>query len=443
MFVARGLELSCQWYFSSCIAGTRWDSSVKYLGDGVNNRQRCRVAVTGMGVISPIGNSVEAFWEGLRAGRSGAGPITLFDPASLPTRIAMEVKWDGPIRRDRKISFALEAARQAYLAATACGTTPSGTGGLSLGLGLELFSMPDMLAYLQSGGRIPESRSERMSFVQTPSDLCAHLLSRQFNLSEPPHVHVSACAAGTDAIGTAFRLIASGQRNWLLAGGSDSMINPLGVAGFCRIQAMTTANVEPERASRPFDRQRSGFVLGEGAGMLLLEPLELANERGATVHAEIVGYGSALDAYGISEPHPEGQGAFLAMWRALEAAGVNAAEVDCINAHGTATPKNDPIETLAIKRLLGKHAYQVPICATKSMIGHLISAAGAVEAITAIRCMQEGWVHPTINLEDPDPDCDLDYVPLAGRLHRQQYVLSNSFGFGGMNASLLMKAINA
>jgi len=400
---------------------------------------RRRVAVTGMGVVTPIGNTVDAFRESLLDGVSGVGPITLFDPSSLPTRIAAEVKWDGPILRDRKITFALEAARQALDASG----RPRGDGGLSLGIGLELFSMDDLAAMHRPGFLPPASRKDRLSFLQTPSDLCVPLLSRRHDLRRPPLTHVSACAAGTDAIGAAFRRVADGRADWMVAGGTDSMINPLGVGGFCRIGATTTANEEPARASRPFDRRRDGFVLGEGAGMLVLEPLEAARARGATVYAEVAGYGCSFDAHGISEPHPEGRGAWQAMARALDDAGLPPSAVDVVNAHGTSTPKNDPVETAALKRLLGGRAKDVPVCATKSMIGHLISAAGAVEAVAAVACMRAGKVHPTINLDEPDPACDLDYVPRRARPHAQKVVLSNSFGFGGQNASIVLRSPDA
>jgi len=400
---------------------------------------RRRVAVTGMGVICPIGNSPDEFRENLLLGVSGVGPVTLFDPASLPTRIAAEVKWRGPILRDRKITFALEAAEQAL----GPSGRPRGEGGISLGIGLEMFSMDDLAACRRPGFALPSSRQDRMSFLQTPSDLCVQLISKRYGLTRPPLTHVSACAAGTDAIGAAFRMVADGRRAWMLAGGTDSMINPLGVGGFCRIGATTTSNSEPERASRPFDRRRDGFVLGEGAGVLVLEGLEEARARGARVYAEIAGYGNSFDAHGISEPHPEGRGAYQAMERALKDADVPPMAIDCINAHGTSTPKNDPVETMAIKRLLGARAKDVPVCATKSMIGHLISAAGAVEAIAAILCMNAGWVHPTINLDEPDPACDLDYVSHHARRQGQRCVLSNSFGFGGQNASILLRAADA
>ncbi len=398
---------------------------------------RQRVAITGVGVISPTGCTPEALRVHLLAGVSGVGPISVFDPASFRTRIAAEVKDQLPGNlRDRKITFACEAATRAINDA---GKHEDPGGGLSLGLGLELFSMEDLAASRRSDFTPPQSPRERLTFLQTPSDLCVHLISRTFGLRQPPRTHVSACAAGTDAIGSAFRLVRSGRWRWALAGGTDSMINPLGLAGFCKIGATSTRNDEPHRASRPFDANRDGFVLGEGAAILVLERLDDALARGATIHAEIVGYGNSLDAHGISEPHPEGRGALQAMSRAVADAGLTPDVIDCINAHGSATPKNDAVETLAIKRLLGDRARRVPVVSTKSMIGHLIAAAGAVEAVAAILCMQAGMVHPTINLDEPDPACDLDYVPHTARPHEQRYVLSNSFGFGGQNASILLR----
>ncbi len=398
-----------------------------------------RVVVTGMGVVTPIGNSVQEFARSLLAGVSGVRRITLFDPAQLPTRIAAEVFWDGPILRDRKITFGLEAARQAM----AESGRPAGRGGVSLGIGLELFSMDDLAASRAPGFVPSRDPRDRLSFLQTPSDLCVHLIASRYDLTLAPLTHVSACAAGADAVGAAYRRIATGRADWMVAGGADSMINPLGVGGFCRIGATTVSNDAPERASRPFDRNRDGFVLGEGAAILVLETLESARKRGAPVRAEILGYGNSFDAHGISEPHPEGRGAWQAMSAALRDAGLSADRVDAVNAHGTSTPKNDPVETLALRRLLGARADAVPVCATKSMIGHLISAAGAVEAVAAIACMEAGTVHPTLNLDHPDPQCDLDYVPHRARPHPQKVVLSNSFGFGGQNAALVLGAADA
>ena len=404
---------------------------------------RHRVVVTGMGVVSPISCNVTEFGDALRAGRSGVGPITLFDPAQLRTRIAAEVKQGAGEFRDRKITFALDAAQQAWLGATACGSQLGGDqpqdAAVSLGMGLELFSMNDLAAMRQPGFHLPTERMDRLTFLQTPSDLCLHLLSYRYDLHRPPTLHTSACASGTDAIGQAFHMVHSGRRRWMLAGGTDSMINPMGVGGFCKISATSTANDDPTKASRPFDRRRDGFVLGEGAGILVLERLDDARQRGAMIHAEIVGFGNSFDAHGISEPHFEGRGAWQAMSRAIADAEIGPERIDAVNAHGSSTPKNDVMETLALKRLLGDRAKQVPVVSTKSMIGHLIAAAGAVEAIAAILGMAGGWVHSTINLEDPDPACDLDYVPREAREHDQEYVLSNSFGFGGQNAALVLR----
>jgi 3-oxoacyl-[acyl-carrier-protein] synthase II len=399
---------------------------------------RYRVVVTGMGVVSPIGCTLGEFRDNLLAGLSGAGPIRQFDPGELPTRIAAEVKQPmGDPFRDRKIGFALEAARQAMEASGGKRAGPLAS--LSLGLGLELFSMPDLVASRQSGFRPHESAWDRLTFLQTPSDLCIAMICHSHGLMKPPLTHTSACAAGTDAIGTAFREVRSGRRSWMLAGGTDSMINPMGVGGFCKIGATTQRNDAPQKASRPFDRNRDGFLLGEGAAILVLERLDDARARGAKIHAEVVGYGCSFDAHGISEPHPEGRGALQAMSRALSDAGVSPDRIDAVNAHGSSTPKNDVMETLALKRLLGDRARRVPVVSTKSMIGHLIAAAGAVEAVAAILCMEAGMIHPTINLDEPDPLCDLDYVPGQARRCEQRYVLSNSFGFGGQNAALVLR----
>jgi len=397
-----------------------------------------RVVVTGMGVVCPLGTDVDAFADALLAGRSAVGPITHFDATGLTTRIGAEVRavLDSPLG-DRKIGFALAAARAAVSDA---GGAPDGPGGIAMGVGLELLSMPDLVAR-RAGAPLPIEREQRLAFMQTPSDLSVHLIACEHGLTVPPRIHVSACAAGTDAIGDAFRAVRSGRARWMLAGGTDSMLNPLGVAGFCALKATSTRNDEPTRASRPFDVGRDGFVMGEGAGVLLLESLESARARGARIHAEVLGHGSALDAYLISDPHPEGRGALAAMQRALRDASLGADAIGAINAHGTGTPKNDPAESAAIEALFDHdlpRARRVPVSATKSMIGHLVSAAGAVEAIAAIACMQRGMVHPTINLDEPDPLCRLDYVPRVAREHAYDVVLSTSYGFGGHDSALLL-----
>jgi 3-oxoacyl-[acyl-carrier-protein] synthase II len=367
----------------------------------------------------------------------------------LATRIAGEAETPvhGGGYRDRKIGFALEAARQAMAHAFGSSSRPASSvagedAGLSLGIGLEVFSLEDMTALRLHEAAIPTDGAERLTFVQTPSDLCLHLISNEFRLGCAPIAHVSACAAGADAIGAAFRLVANGRRRWMVAGGSDSMINPLGVGGFCLIGATSTRNEEPGSASRPFDRSRDGFVLGEGAAILVLERLEDACERGATIHAEVIGYGSSLDAHAITAPDPEGRGALLAMRRALADADMRPEEVDCVNAHGTGTMLNDPVEARALHRLFGPRVSSVPVCANKGSIGHLISAAGAVEVVAAILCMKAGVLPPTLNLDDPDPLCNLDHVRGRARAYAHRSVLCNSFGFGGINSCLLLRRCN-
>ena len=401
-----------------------------------------RVVITGLGVVSPLGNRIAEFAERLLAGESAAAPISVFDASHLPTRIAAQASLgDEGVLRDRKIAFALAAARAAISDAQAQGEKLvrhyANGGGLSLGVGLELFSMPDMIDLL--AGRSLPAHVHPLEFLQTPSDVCLHAISREHQLASAPMMHISACAAATDAIGSAFRVIREGNRAWMLAGGTDSMINPLGVAGFCKIQAMTTRNDDPKRASRPFDRDRDGFLLGEGAGVLALEDFDSARRRGARIYAEVLGYGNSFDAHAISEPHPEGEGALLAMQRALADAQLVASAVAHICAHGTSTPKNDPAETKAIRRLLGTHADRVTVNSAKSMIGHLISASGVVELIAHLACAQRGWLHPTINLEHPDPQCDLDYVANRPRRAQAPIVLKNSFGFGGQNACVALR----
>lgn len=409
----------------------------------MTRNRKNRVVVTGIGVVSPLGNSSQDFVTRLLAGESGGGPITLFDPANLPTRIAAEVKGfagHSVFSKDRKIGFALGAARQACEDA---GYTPEALqakqrAGLSLGIGLELFSMDDLIA--DRCGKIHAAEMlTALTHLQTPSDLCVPLIGREFGLMLPPATHVSACAAATDAIGEAFWRVRRGQCDWMLAGGTDSMINPLGVGGFCRLAALSKRNDEPKRASRPFDKERDGFLLGEGAALLLVESLTSAQNRGARIYGEIVGYGNSFDAHGISEPHPEGAGALLAMRRALNDAGIVPADVVHVNAHGTSTPKNDVVETLAIKTLFGGHAKRLTVNATKSLIGHLISASGAVEVAALLGCARAGFLHPTINIKDPDDGCDLDYVADGKRPAKAGYYLKNSFAFGGQNAALVFK----
>lgn len=403
-----------------------------------------RVVVTGMGIVTPLGNTLSLFRQNLLSGRSGIGPLTIFDPGQLPTTIAGECHLDEIPHKDRKISFALHAAQSAMRDARFQEPEEkprhiAEQSGLSIGIGLELFDMHDLASYVSEGFKIPESCKGQYDFLQAPADYCVELLCAAFDLRLNPGIHISACAAGSDAIGHAFLRIRRGEASLMLAGGTDSMLNPLGVGGFCKLNALSTCNDAPQGASRPFDINRDGFVLGEGAAMLVLENMENAAQRGADIYAEIVGYGNSFDAHAISDPHPAGRGAVAAMSRALAMAAIAPADISYINAHGTATPKNDPVETLAIKTLFGRKAYEIPVSSTKSMIGHLISAAGAVEAAASIVCANAGWVHPTINLDSPDPACDLDYVPGQARAHRIGYFLSNSFAFGGQNAVLVFR----
>lgn len=407
-------------------------------------RRAHRVVVTATGLVTPFGDDVNVFREALFEGRSGVGPVTRFDAGGFVTRIAAEVPLAAcalePV--EIKTAFAIRAAETTMTAGQSNGTRPGGdtpwAGMVSLGVGLELFSMDDLVASRREGFALPASGLERYSFMQTAADLPAQRIAHRYDCRLPYDVHVSACAAGTDAIGAAFRAVRSGRARYALCGGTDSMINPLGFAGFCTLDAMSRRNDEPAKASRPFDRRRDGFVLGEGAGVLLLERLEDALARGATVLAEVLGYGNSLDAHAITEPHPQGKGALAAMERALRDAELTPDAIDAVNAHGTSTPKNDPAESAALETLLGARASRVPVVSTKSMIGHLISAAGAVEAIAAIECMNAGVLHPTINLDDPDPACRLDYVANHKREVEQRVVLSCSYGFGGMNAAIVL-----
>ncbi|MDF1661197.1 MAG: beta-ketoacyl-[acyl-carrier-protein] synthase family protein [Planctomycetota bacterium] len=412
-------------------------------------KKEYRVVVTGLGVVSPLGCRYDSFSESLFAGRSGVKTLSLFSPASFPTKIVAEVGSgfnEHQDIRDRKIRFALAAAQQAMDDACRNDTNPGleaqgQNAALSLGIGLELFAMEDLFEFRASSSFVwPEGLRDRLCFLQTPSDLCLHWISERHGLKQAPVSHVSACAAGTDALGHAFRWVRSGRRRWALAGGADSMINPLGLGGFCKLNAMSTRNDDPERASRPFDKDRDGFVLGEGSAFLVMERLEDAQARGAKIYGEICGYGNSFDAHGISEPHPEGKGALSAMSRALKSAGLTPESVDFINAHGTSTPKNDPVETMAIKNLLGERGASVPVLSTKSMTGHLIAAAGALEAVAVMACFEQRRLHPTINLVNPDESCDLDYVPEGARDFEGRVALSNSFGFGGQNASIVLRA---
>lgn len=398
-----------------------------------------QVVVTGMGAVTPIGNSVSEFTTALFEGRSGADPLQRFEPAELATRFAAEVKGVEHEYKDVKLTFGLLAAAEAMQQAFGDDAKLQQVRAqLSIGIGLELFSMPDLIASRRPGFELPTERREAMSFLNTPSDLVAHIISRQYAFSVPPMIHISACAASTDAIGKGFEAIRDNRADVVLAGGADSMINPMGLGGFSRIGALSTRNDDPHTASRPFDKTRDGFMLGEGAGFIVLESEQHAHARNAPILARISGYGNSLDAWSVSDPHPEGAGALRAMRAALQSAGLTSRDISAVNAHGTSTEKNDPAETCALQTLLGDHCPNVPVHATKSMIGHLISASGAVETIAVISCMQQNSLHHTANLQDVDEACLLDHVLHSPRQVELQHVLKNSFGFGGKNACLVV-----
>jgi len=406
-----------------------------------------RVVITGMGVISPIGNSVEDFWNSLLAGKSGVDYITAFDVSDYPTRIAAEVKDFTPEnwidkkdvkRMDRFVQFATAAAKLAMedakinmdeLDRDRVGVyVGSGIGGLG--------------TFEEQHRTLMEKGPKRVSPFFIPM-MIANMGSGQVSIAlgakGPNSAAVTACATGTNSIGDAFKIIQRGEADVMFAGGAEAPIFPTGLAGFCSARAMSTRNNEPTKASRPFDLNRDGFVMGEGSGVLVLESLEHARKRGATIYAEMVGYGMSGDAHHLTQPAPEGEGAARCMRMALRDAGVKPEEIDYINAHGTSTEYNDKFETMAIKAVFGAHAYNVAISSTKSVTGHLLGAAGAIEAIACVKSIQNQIIPPTINYETPDPACDLDYVPNQPRNTKVDVTLSNSLGFGGHNATIIIR----
>lgn len=407
-----------------------------------------RVVITGMGTINPLGLDVETTWRNLLAGKSGAGRITHFDPSPFLTQIACEVKDFKPEdymdpkdarRLDRYIQFAIASTAQALKQAQlTIDESNADDIGVIIGSGIG-----GMMTMDKGYHDFFEKGPMRVSPLTGPmmiANMAAGQVAITFGARGPNFCIVSACATGTHAIGEAFEVIRRGDAVAVIAGGSEATFVPFGMAAFHRTGALSRRNDEPERASRPFDAQRDGFVFAEGAGILILESLEYAQRRGAKPLAEIVGYGATADAYHISAPAEDGRGIAKAMERALRKAGLKPTDVDYINAHGTSTPLNDLTETLAIKAVFGEYAYQVPISSTKSMVGHLMGAAGALEAIVCVKTIQEGIIHPTINYEYPDPECDLDYVPNVARPANVKVALSNSSGFGGHNATIVLKA---
>jgi len=427
---------------------------------------RRRVVVTGIGTVTPLGTRVEKVWEGLRNSASGVGPTTIFDASNFPTTISAEVRdWDvSDVGEDpqrwkhlsRHSLFAIGAAKQAVGDSGVLDKPLDPTRfGIYLGSGegqqnFNRFSRM-MTAALDGGETLNMARFTQAGLdeldpleelEQEPNMPAGHLAAL-FNAQGPNANCLTACAASSQALGEATEMIRRGDADVMLSGGTHSMIHPFGVTGFNLLTALSTRNDEPTRASRPFDNDRDGFVLGEGASMLILEELERARARGAQIYGEIVGYGSTADAFRITDTHPEGRGAISCMNMAMRDAGVSPQDIHYINAHGTSTDVNDRVESIAIKASFGEHAYQVPVSSTKSMMGHLIAAAGATELIICLLAIRDNVLPPTINYETPDPDCDLDYIPNVAREARCDVALSNSFGFGGQNISLIVRRFAA
>ncbi|MEA3367147.1 MAG: beta-ketoacyl-ACP synthase II [Planctomycetota bacterium] len=423
-----------------------------------------RVVITGMGTCNPLGMEVEATWQALLAGKSGIRDIFIFDASTFPTTFAAQVAdFDlAPYVRDteafaqagRNVRFAMAAARRAMQDAGLAGGedvdpdrfgiyTGSGEGRLdfaslthSIAEALEPDGSVNTVRFAEAGMR----RYNALSELEQEPNMPANHLACEYGLQGPAYSNLTACAASTQAIGEAADLIRTGLVDLMLTGGTHSMIHPLGVAGFNLLTAISTEpKDEPWRASRPFDRDRAGFVLGEGSTMMVLEELEHARRRGARIWAELVGFGSSADAYRMTDIHPEGRGPAASMQMALDDAGVRPGDIDYISAHGTGTHENDRVETMAVKRVFGDRARQVPISSVKSELGHLIAAAGATELMTCILAIRDQVVPPTINLDTPDPECDLDYVPHEAREVGVEVCLSNSFGFGGQNDSLVIR----
>lgn len=422
---------------------------------------RRRVVVTGMGCVTPLGVTVEELWGNLKEGRSGVGLTTVFDASRFPTKIAAEVKnWSvadegQPEDRwrhcGRHTKFAAGAALQAMRhAGLEAGLTAAPDRlGIYLGSGegqQDFDSFTKMMMASIEGDTLNVAKFTKLGLdtlrplteVEQEPNMPAGHLAALFDAQGPNLNCLTACAASSQAIGEATELVRRGDADVMLSGGTHSMIHPFGVTGFNLLTALSTRNDEPARASRPFDYERDGFVLGEGAAMVVLEELEHAQRRGATIYGEVLGYGSTADAYRITDTHPEGRGASSCIRMALADAGLGLTDIDYVNAHGTSTSVNDRVESLAIKTVFGARAKQIPVSSTKSMMGHLIAAAGATEAIVSLLAIRDGVLPPTINYENPDPDCDLDYVPNVARQAPCKRVLSNSFGFGGQNISLVL-----
>lgn len=415
-----------------------------------------RVVITGIGLTAPVGRGVEECWRNLLAGRSGIGPIALFDATTLPVRIGGEVK-KLPVaelaasfpacvgEQDRKVWLGLDAVSQA-IADARIDAARLETALLFVGVSLEIFSL-EAVAPVAHAEQMATALARHVLHeadrrpLQTPLDQLSVTLGDHYGFRRGRYTNCSACAAGAQAIGEAFHRLRSGAAEVALAGATDSTLNPLGLGGFSLLRILSTENEQPAKACRPFDATRQGTVLSEGAVFVVMETLEHARLRAAHIYAEVVGYGSSLDAFRVTDPDPNGRGAALSMTKAMADAGLTPTDIDCVNAHGTGTPKNDVAETLAIKQVLGPRAHQIPVTANKSMTGHIIATSGAFEAAASVLTLFSGKVPPTINLEHPDPQCDLDYVAEGCRDFTGRTVLSNSFGFGGQNATLIFRRL--
>lgn len=410
-----------------------------------------RVVITGIGVISPVGNDLESFWESLKAGRSGISRYQAFDSEKFDSKVAGEVRGfeAAPFYKTPKDVKRTDRYTHLAVAATKMSLENSGLDlasidldriGVMIGSGVGgLQTMEDQVTKMALKG---PDRTSPFMIPMMISNMASGFISMEHGLRGPNMAIVTACATANHCMGEAWRIIKFGDADVMLTGGSEACIVPVGIAGFCAMRALSTRNDEPERASRPFDKDRDGFVMGEGAGIIILEEYEHAKRRGAKIYCELAGYGLTADAYHMSAPLPGGEGAARCMAMAMKHAKVNPEEVDYINAHGTSTPVGDICETKAVKLAFGEHARNgLLVSSTKSMTGHLLGAAGAIEMAASIMTMRDGVVPPTINLDNPDPECDLDYVPHKAREKKVKVAISNSFGFGGHNSSVLIKAV--
>ncbi len=420
-------------------------------GDNTQPGGARRVVITGVGAVTALGRTADSLWKACLSGCSGVSTITRFDTTDYPTHIAAEIKeWDASPWMDKKEVRRMDRFIQFAVAASMMALEDSGLKideenrdriGVFIGSGIGGLETIE-----EQHKTLLEKGPGRVSPFLIPGIICdmgAGLVSIVAGARGPNSCITTACATGANSIGDAYEVIRRGDADAMIAGGSEAAITPLSIAGFCQARTLSQRNDEPERASRPFDADRDGFVMAEGSGIVVMESLESAQARGAHIYAELVGYGMAGDAYHITAPAPNGEGAARSMRAALRSAGLKPEEVDYVNAHGTSTELNDKNETAAIKAVLGDHAYQIPVSSTKSMTGHLVGAAGAVEAILCVLTLRDGMIAPTINYEKPDPECDLDYVPNVARKADIQVAMSNSFGFGGHNATLIFKRLNA